>query len=261
MGRPCSRPKRRLHPNVHCLPSSVDARHFSPGRLDHGSAEAADAERLQGAIAGPRLGCYGVIDERFDTALLRQIAEARPAWQFVMVGPVVKIDPAQLPRRPNIHWLGMQGYGLLPHLLAGWDVCLMPFALNESTRYISPTKTLEYMAGEKPIVSTPVPDVMGLYGNTVRIASSAEEFVAACDAALAERGTQRNRRIGELLATVSCSSWDRSAESVHRLLDAELQKLPPQPLPLQTGAAAPFGLAVDQIQQDAQVRRRPAGAS
>ena len=178
-----------------------------------------------------------------------------------MVGPVVKIDPAQLPRRPDIHWLGMQGYGLLPHLLAGWDVCLMPFALNESTRYISPTKTLEYVAGEKPIVSTPVPDVMGLYGDTVRIASGKEEFVAACDAALVERGAQRNRRIGEMLATVSCSSWDRSAESVHRLLDAEWRKLPPQPQPLQTGAVAPFGLVVDHAQPDALTRRRPAGTS
>ena len=231
--------KRELHPNVHCLPSSVDAPHYSPGRLDPASAEAVDVAALQGAVPGPRLGFFGVIDERFDIALLAQLAEARPDWQFVMVGPVVKIDPAHLPQGANIHWLGMQSYARLPYFLAGWDVALMPFALNESTRFISPTKTLEYMAGEKPIVSTPVPDVIGLYGDTVRIAATPAEFIAACEHALAEHGAARNRRIGEMLATVSCSSWDRSAESVHRLLEAELQKLAAQPLPLQTGAVAP----------------------
>src|SRR5690606_28367801 len=127
------------------------------------------AERLQASIGRPRLGYSGVIDERLDLNLLAFTADARPDLHIVMAGPVAKIDPAQLPNRPNIHWLGMQPYGRLAHLIAQWDVCLIPFAINESTRYVSPTKTLEYMAAEKPVVSTPVQDVIALYGDLVRV--------------------------------------------------------------------------------------------
>ena len=215
--------KRRLHPNAHCLPSSVDAAHYAPANLDAGSAHAVEADRLQASIPMPRLGYFGVIDERFDVALLRLIADARPQWQLVMVGPVVKIDPADLPRAPNIHWLGMQPYERLPYLLAGWDLCLMPFALNESTRFISPTKTLEYMAGEKPIVSTPVGDVVSLYGDHVQIAAAGPDFIAACERALAETGGQRRARLAGMSATVAHSSWDRSAATVHRLIDDVLR--------------------------------------
>ena len=210
--------KRTLHDNLHCLPSSVNAAHFAPASLDPGSAEARRAEQLQGALASPCLGYYGVIDERLDVDLLHALAQARPDWEFVMVGPVVKIDPARLPVLPNIHWLGMQPYEMLPYLMERWDVCLMPFALNESTRFISPTKTLEYLAGEKPIVSTPVHDVVGLYGDVVSIASSADAFIAACEAALAESPAQRRERIERSLAVVRRSSWDRLADTVLTLL-------------------------------------------
>ena len=211
-----------LNPNVHCLPSSVDAAHFSPAGLDPHSAEAARALALQGHLAQPRLGFYGVIDERFDLGLLEQIARARPHWQLVMVGPVVKIDPAQLPSLSNIHWLGMQSYALLPHLMAGWDVCLMPFALNESTRFISPTKTLEYMAGGKPVVSTPVHDVVGLYGNVVRIAADAPQFIEACERALGEDAAERAVRVAAMTAAVRQSSWDAAAAKVLGLLQQAL---------------------------------------
>ena len=216
--------KRRLHPQVHCLPSSVDAAHFSPDGLDLSCVLAGEARALQGALPRPRLGFFGVIDERLDIDLVRDLADSHPQWQIVMAGPVVKIDPADLPQRPNIHWLGMQPYPLLPYLTAGWDLCLMPFALNESTRFISPTKTLEYMAAEKPIVSTPVHDVITLYGDTVRIAPAGADFVNACELALAEDGLQRNRRIGAMLATVQQSSWDHAAATVHGLLEAALDK-------------------------------------
>jgi UDP-galactopyranose mutase len=237
--------KHDLHPNVHCLPGSADAAHFAPGGLAPDCLHAAEAERLQGRIGRPRLGFFGVIDARFDAALIAQLADARPDWQLVLAGPVApKIDPAQLPQRPNLHWLGRQPYDRLPYLLAGWDVCLLPFALNDATRFVNPTKTLEYMAGEKPIVSTPVPDVLSLYGDTVRIAATPAEFVAACAKALAERGAQRNRRIEGMLATVYRSSWDRIALTVRRLLQDELDKLAAQPLPLQAGAVAALDLAV-----------------
>ncbi|HEV7912480.1 MAG TPA: glycosyltransferase, partial [Albitalea sp.] len=164
--------KRSRHPNVLCLPSAVDAEHYSPARASVDAPAMQRAQALQSGIAHPRLGFFGVIDERLDIGLIDDLASAHPDWQMVMVGPVVKISPDQLPRRPNIHWLGQQPYGLLPQLVAGWDVCLLPFALNESTRFISPTKTLEYMAAQKPVVSTPVRDVCVLYGDHVRIAAA-----------------------------------------------------------------------------------------
>jgi protoporphyrinogen oxidase/glycosyltransferase involved in cell wall biosynthesis len=212
--------KRHLHPQVHCLPSSVDAAHFAPAGVAPESDAAAEAERLQGALPRPRLGFFGVIDERLDTALVDALARARPEWQIVMVGPVVKIDPAQLPRHPNLHWLGMQPYPMLPHLMAGWDVCLMPFALNEATRFISPTKTLEYLAGDKPVVSTAVPDVVGLYGAVVRIASDPAGFIAACEAALAEPEDARARRREVSRETVAQSSWDSAAQRVLKEIDS-----------------------------------------
>ncbi len=123
------------------------------------------------------------------------LADAAPNWQWVMAGPIVKIDPASLPQRANVHWLGQQPYEVLPHLVAQWDVCLLPFARNESTRFISPTKTLEYMAGEKPIVSTPIHDVVSLYGDCVSVAATPGEFIAACAQSLAETAADREQRL------------------------------------------------------------------
>lgn len=172
--------KRKLHSNAHAFPSSVDIAHFAVARSH--LKEPAD----QAAIAGPRFGFFGVIDERLDIELLERIAELRPEWQFVMIGPVVKIDPATLPRRANIHYLGGKTYGELPQYMAGWDVALMPFALNDSTRFISPTKTPEYLAGGCPVVSTPINDVVRSYGDSglVLIARTPEQFVSACEQAL-----------------------------------------------------------------------------
>jgi len=172
--------KRKLHPNVHAAPSSVDVAHFKAARTL--AATAPD----QACIPGPRLGFFGVLDERFDTALVQEAARLRPQWQFVFIGPVVKIDPATLPQATNIHYLGARSYQELPAYLAGWQVALMPFALNESTRYISPTKTPEYLAGGRPVVSTPIVDVERTYGasGVVRIAGDAAAFVAAAEASL-----------------------------------------------------------------------------
>ena len=214
--------KRALHPQVHCMPSAVDVEHFQPAVQDPVATRR--AEEAQGALPRPRLGYFGVIDERMDLELLARLADARPQWQLVMVGPVVKIDPASLPRRHNIHWLGMQSYQVLPALMAGWDVCLMPFALNESTRFISPTKTLEYLAGEKPVVSTPVPDVRRLYGAVVRIAGTAEAFIEACAEALHETPAQRRQRLTHAMDVVASYSWDGSARVVDQLLEAALAR-------------------------------------
>jgi UDP-galactopyranose mutase len=220
--------KRALHPNVHYLPSTVDAEHFAPREeRDHDAAareqrvrdaEAATAARLMLPIARPRLGYFGLIDERIDFELIDAVAAVRPDWQLVMVGPLVRVDRRSVPRRPNIHWLGQQPYQRLPHLLATWDVALMPFALNDSTRFVNPSKALEYMAGEKPVVSTPLPDVVSLYGDLVRIARRSREFIDACAAALAETPWQRGERMVLAASTVYRTSWKQHARHVSALL-------------------------------------------
>jgi UDP-galactopyranose mutase len=202
------RAKCDRHPNVHCFPSSVDAAHFGKARnnaLDHAE---------QSSLPRPRLGFFGVIDERIDLALLDQMARERPEWQLLMVGPVTKIYPADLPRHPNIYYFGQQTYDQLPAFLAGWDVCLLPFALNESTRFISPTKTLEYMAAEKPIVSTPITDVVEPYGNIVHIGDSADAFIAACDQALNQTAEQLNQQLAGMRKILLNTSWDMTARAM-----------------------------------------------
>jgi glycosyltransferase involved in cell wall biosynthesis len=159
-----------------------------------------------------------VLDERIDLAIVAGAADAHPEWQIVMVGPVVKIDPAMLPRRPNIHYLGSRTYAELPAYLAGWDVCLLPFARNEATRFISPTKTLEYMAAERPIVSTPITDVAEPYGDLVYLGSTPVEFVAACEAALGEEAGEHLRRVGRMREVLAGTSWDATAAHMERLV-------------------------------------------
>jgi UDP-galactopyranose mutase len=197
--------KRDRHSNIHPFPSSVDRAHFARARVTR--QEPAD----QVALARPRLGFYGVIDERMDIDLLGRLADARPSWSFVMVGPVVKIDPDDLPKRPNLHYLGGKTYDELPHYLGGWDVALMPFAINDFTRFISPTKTPEYLAGGRPVVSTPIVDVVRHYGDLegVRIAATPDEFIAACDQALA-LSRQRAPWLKEVDAALSDLSWDET---------------------------------------------------
>jgi len=172
--------KKDRHPNIHPFPSSVDRAHFAMARGVDSSPDD------QGPIGKPRLGFYGVIDERMDLELIAAVADAHPEWSIVMVGPVVKIDPADLPIRANIHYVGGKSYDELPLYLGGWDVALMPFAINDSTKFISPTKTPEYLAGGRPVVSTPITDVIRHYGDldAVFIAQGAEAFVAACEEAL-----------------------------------------------------------------------------
>ncbi len=191
----------------------MDAAHFAGARGPQ--PDPAD----QASIAHPRLGYYGVIDERLDLGLIRDMAAARPEWQIVMIGPVVKVDPADLPRAANIHWLGQKSYADLPAYLAGWDVALMPFAINEATRFISPTKTLEYLAGGRRVVSTPVRDVVRHYGDVaaVRIAGDVESFIAACDGILG-RSDRSHDWLDEVDGILSSLSWDNSFTGMSNLV-------------------------------------------
>ena len=211
--------KRSRHPNMHCFPSSVDAAHFGraarSGQPDHGA---------QAHLGRPRLGYFGVIDERIDLGLVAAVADAVADWQVVMVGPVVKIDPASLPQRANLHWLGQRAYAELPELVAGWDVCLMPFALNDSTRFISPTKTLEYLAAGRPVVSTPIRDVVLPYAGIVAIADTPEAFVAACKSALARAPAEETRQAAAVQKLLARTSWSSTATAMAELLEEQLAK-------------------------------------
>lgn len=215
--------KRDRHPSVHAFPSSIDVEHFSQAR--NGIPHPSD----QRDLPRPRLGYFGVIDERIDLDLLAAVAEARPDWQIVMVGPVVKIDPASLPRRENLHYLGMKSYAELPAYLAGWDVALMPFARNESTRFISPTKTPEYLAGGRPVVSTSIRDVVRPYGELglVAIADEPGELIAAVERAfetLCPGGPGRDPWLSKVDELLSRGSWTRTWQKMSELIEQAAAK-------------------------------------
>ena len=195
--------KRRSHHNIHPFPSSVDVPHFAKAR------ELIDDPADQVDIPHPRVGFFGVIDERMDIALIAELADARPDLHFVMIGPVVKIDPKSLPQRSNIHWFGGRSYAHLPDYLAGWDVAMLPFALNDSTRFISPTKTPEYLAAGTPGVSTSIRDVVRPYGEQglAWIADTAADFSVAINEALA---SDRAARVAQADAFLAELSWDRT---------------------------------------------------
>jgi glycosyltransferase involved in cell wall biosynthesis len=207
--------KKSRHPSVHAFPSSVDFAHFSRGR--QALPEPAD----QAGIGYPRIGFFGVIDERMDLELIEDVAKKHPEWHLIMLGPVVKIDPATLPRLPNIHWLGQKSYEELPRYLSGWHAAMMPFALNESTRFISPTKTLEYLAAGRPVISTPIHDVVHPYGERglVRIAPP-DRFDIAIEDALSESPSRRRAAVDEFLAS---TSWDTTWERMRTLIDERLR--------------------------------------
>lgn len=218
--------KCEQHPRVHAFPSSVDVAHFAKAR--HISETPLD----QSDIPRPRIGYAGVIDERMDLSLLSSLADMRPEWHLVMLGPVVKIDPGLLPRQPNIHYLGMKPYDQLPAYFAGWDVAMLPFAMNESTRFISPTKTPEYLAAGLPVVSTPVRDVVRSYGEIglARIGATAEEFCCAVEQSLNRGMSLKWRaRADNFLATLS---WNDTWSSMNRLImgvvESRVAKLPVQ---------------------------------
>jgi UDP-galactopyranose mutase len=206
--------KKPKHTNIHAFPSSVDVEHFRKARAKQ--PEPQDQARL----ARPRIGFAGVIDERFDVDLLAAVAHARPQWQFVVIGPVVKIDPDTLPRTENIHYLGAKPYAELPSYLSGWDVAVLPFARNDATRFISPTKTPEYLAAGCAVVSTSIRDVVRGYGATglVRIADEPGECIQAIEAGLGDRrlGDAWLKRVDDLL---SRSSWDQTFARMWQLVE------------------------------------------
>ena len=210
-GRSLYEAKRNRHAHVHCLPSSIDAAHFHKARSP--MPDPAD----QAHIPTPRVGFFGVIDERMDLDLVRQTAQQAPDLQFVIIGPVTKIDPHHLPQAANIHWLGSKRYEDLPAYLANWQAGWMPFALNDATRFISPTKTPEFLAAGLPLTSTAVPDVVADYAATGLV-----EIGDAASMAIALRQSLRGRNarwlagVDEVLAQ---TSWDRTWAQMHACIE------------------------------------------
>jgi glycosyltransferase involved in cell wall biosynthesis len=209
--------KSRSHENCHRFDSGVDVEHFSQA-TDEATQIPEDARELP----HPVLGYYGVIDERMDYDAIRALSDAFPEGTVLLIGPITKVDPAELPRADNIVYLGQRGYEDLPRYLKAFDVALVPFADNPATRYLSPTKTLEYFAGLKPVVSSPVKDVVENYADIVRIARSPEEYVAEVRAALAEDNTERARKG---LEKAREKTWDAIVERMEALMAEAVQEL------------------------------------
>ena len=208
--------KKNQHQNIHPFPSSIDREHFIKGRRKN--LEPSDQKK----ITGTKLGFYGVIDERFDLELIESIAQMRPEWQIILLGPVVKIDPESLPKRSNIHYFGPKEYQDLPAYLSGWNVALLPFLLNDATKYISPTKTPEYLAAGKPVVSTAIKDVVNPYGvkGLVKIADNASEFVSAVEDHLKTPHEKWLPRVDQFLVK---NSWDITQGKMLELIKSAIK--------------------------------------
>ncbi len=210
--------KKNCHHNIYPFPSSIDKEHFVKARTIN------EDPHDQREIPGPRFGFYGVVDERFDIELLDAVSTQRPDWHFIILGPVVKIDPAILPRKENIHYLGGKTYDQLPDYLSGWDIAFIPFARNESTRFISPTKTPEYLAAGRPVISTSIRDVVDPYGHNglVEIADDASTFIEAAEKQLHTQN--REEWLNEVDAFLSGNSWNKTWNSMLQLINIALQE-------------------------------------
>ncbi len=210
--------KKNAHHNIHPFPSSIDKEHFAKARFTK------DDPPDQSSIPHPRFGFCGVIDERFHLELLSEVARRKPEWHFIIIGPVVKIDENSLPRYANIHYLGGKTYNELPAYLSGWDIAVIPFVLNDSTKYISPTKTPEYLAAGKPVISTSITDVVNPYANkqVVHIADNADQFIQAAEEELNSPDKQKwLADVDNILADVS---WDRTWQDMLELIENALKE-------------------------------------
>jgi len=204
--------KKNQHANMYAFPSSIEKEHFEKARQIRKSGN-----------AQPTLGFYGVIDERFDIDLIRDVADNRPGWKLELVGPIVKIDPATLPKNVNIEYLGPKNYQELPSIIAQWDIALIPFLLNESTRFISPTKTPEYLAAGLPVISTPIRDVVNPYGKNklVSIGANGQDFIVAAEQILADKA--KEKWLSKVDAFLAQNSWDKTCSNMIRLINETIE--------------------------------------
>ncbi len=218
-GRSMYEARKDQHPNVHCFPSGVDLEHYRQAQQPTAIELPAIA-----SIPHPRLGYFGVLDERIDWPLIASIAEERPDWHWTLVGPTAKVDPAELPSAPNIHYLGQQNYADLPCFLGSFDLATMPFALNEATRFISPTKTPEYLAGGKDVISTSVPDVVAAYQGIVTIVDGVDAWIDAIEQLLAAPPADRLVRLERAQPLLERGSWDGIVERMWTMMHRSLER-------------------------------------
>jgi len=207
-GRKLFEAKSEHNDNCHFYGCGVDCEHFGKA-LAQETTVPEDLAAITSPVAErtkPILGYFGVVDERMDYELICRLADANRDWSVVMIGPTMKVDEATLPKRPNLHWLGQRSYQQLPAYCKGFDVCLMPFALNESTEFINPTKALEYMASGRMIVSTAVPDVVRNFGTVIKIAKEHDQFIRLCREAV-ERPEPDAIKRGSQMACEN--TWER----------------------------------------------------
>lgn len=207
--------KRLVNTNCHCYGCGVDVKHF--GRAAAASTSIPDD---LSALPGPRLGYFGVVDERMDYELVAALADAHPEWSVVIIGPWTKVDPGTFPQRANLHWFGGRDYQQLPNYVKGFDVCLMPFAINEATEFINPTKALEYMAAARPIVSTAIEDVVLQFSDVVHVAHNRDGFIQACEEAVQRPDQQRIARGREL---ASGNSWEEIVDRLEGHIEDALE--------------------------------------
>jgi glycosyltransferase involved in cell wall biosynthesis len=208
--------KLQVHHSVHFVGCGVDANHFASARQSRASV-ARDIAHIPGPIAG----YCGVIDERLDYTLIATLAASHPSIHIVMIGPVVRVDSAELPQAPNIHWIGERAYDVLPSYLKAFDVCLMPFALNETTDHINPAKALEYMAAGKPVVSTAVADVVRNFTPIVNVALTPEEFVESVAADVLRPDADY---IAEGIAMAEAATWESIVDNMWSLMSAAVDE-------------------------------------
>lgn len=210
--------KKHLHHNIYSFPSSIDKEHFYTAR------NVVNDPSDQQNIPHPRFGFFGVIDERFDIDLMKRVADAKPGWQFIFIGPIVKINKDVLPQNNNIHYLGGKTYNELPQYISGWDVALIPFAINESTKFISPTKTPEYLAAGKPVISTAIEDVVHPYGDEqlVHIVHNTDEFIAAATAELKNHSKENWLKKSD--AFLANNSWNATWQNMFNIIQLTLHK-------------------------------------
>jgi len=208
--------KKKHHHNVHFFGCGVEFDHFAQAQ-DSNTVVPPDIDFMQ----RPILGWFGVVDERVDYAMVGEMARMRPNWSFAMVGPVVKVDPNLLPHFPNLFWMGQRDYSVLPNYCRAFDICMMPFAINAATQYINPTKALEYFATGRPVISTPVKDVVSQYGELIDIVKTADEFVNAAERALKDPPIER---IGRGIEKAKQCSWESTVQQMQDLIKEAISK-------------------------------------
>ena len=212
--------RRPLNPHTYYMPNAVD---FEAFQRAEGSGE-----RAVGSGERVVLGVVGGINAKVDLTLLAEVATRRSDWRIELVGPLsYGLDEAELARlraRPNVRFAGAVAPEHVPAMMAGCDVGLIPYKLNEQTRYVNPLKVYEYLATGKPVVGTPLPE-LAQFEPLVRLAGDVDGFVAVVEAALAEGDAPE--AVTARLAVAAANTWNIRVERMLTFIEEALQRSAP----------------------------------